>query len=150
MSGVICRWIYQEEIVDIMPTDAKILGFSNKWYKDGFKNRSMIELADNVKINILPLSYYLATKIEAVRGRGGTDWRQSHDFEDIIYLFNNCENILELITKEKNRELKDFISHWAGECLQRNNIREEIECSLPYGDEGRVDYILENLQRLQD
>lgn len=28
----ICRWTYDDEIVDIMPDDPSILGFSNRWY----------------------------------------------------------------------------------------------------------------------
>jgi len=27
----ICRWLYQGIKVDVMPTDEKVLGFSNKW-----------------------------------------------------------------------------------------------------------------------
>ena len=30
----LCRWVYSGITVDIMPTDPKILGFSNKWYKE--------------------------------------------------------------------------------------------------------------------
>ena len=30
-SGVICRWKYNGEIVDIMPDHDSILGFTNKW-----------------------------------------------------------------------------------------------------------------------
>jgi hypothetical protein len=31
---VICRWFYDDVILDVMPTDEKILGFSNRWYKE--------------------------------------------------------------------------------------------------------------------
>jgi hypothetical protein len=27
----ICRWIFNDIKVDVMPTDSEILGFSNKW-----------------------------------------------------------------------------------------------------------------------
>src|SRR5262245_61361668 len=33
----ICRWIYRSTIVDIMPIDSKILGFTNRWYEEGIK-----------------------------------------------------------------------------------------------------------------
>ena len=32
--------------------------------------------------------------------------------------------------------------------LKRTNIREEIECKLPYGEENRVDYIIETIEKL--
>lgn len=35
----ICRWIYKSLKVDVMPTDEKILGFSNKWYIVGIRNK---------------------------------------------------------------------------------------------------------------
>ena len=35
----ICRWIYKDIKVDVMPTDEDILGFSNKWYNDGIINK---------------------------------------------------------------------------------------------------------------
>lgn len=31
----ICRWLYSGVTVDIMPTDPKIIGFANQWYKSG-------------------------------------------------------------------------------------------------------------------
>jgi hypothetical protein len=34
----ICRWIYNEVKVDVMPTDYDILGFSNKWYAEGIES----------------------------------------------------------------------------------------------------------------
>ncbi|WP_156785488.1 MULTISPECIES: hypothetical protein [Cyanophyceae] len=35
LDAPLCRWLYQDLIVDIMPCDAKILGFSNRWYQAG-------------------------------------------------------------------------------------------------------------------
>jgi len=35
----ICRWIYNDIKVDVMPTDCDILGFSNRWYTDVLKTK---------------------------------------------------------------------------------------------------------------
>jgi len=35
--GVICRFKIHGLAVDIMPTDPNVIGFSNRWYPDGFK-----------------------------------------------------------------------------------------------------------------
>src|SRR5947199_3909542 len=32
-DDVICRWHYDDVILDVMPTEEKILGFGNRWYK---------------------------------------------------------------------------------------------------------------------
>ncbi len=144
-SGVICRWKYNGEIVDIMPDRDSILGFSNQWYGPGFQHRIVFELPDGFAVHILPPLYYLATKIEAIRGRGGDDLRLSHDFEDLIYVLNNRQDIVSLFDVEENKTLAEYISSWASEMLNRKNCREEIECMLPYGDYDRVDYIIEIL-----
>src|SRR5690606_32971347 len=69
--------------VDFMPTDSKILGFSNKWYKDGIRNRVEFTLPSGTKIYALSLSYFLATKLEAYFSPGVNDPRISQDLEDI-------------------------------------------------------------------
>ncbi|MDE7421636.1 MAG: hypothetical protein K2N35_15705 [Muribaculaceae bacterium] len=141
----ICRWIYKGETVDIMPDDKSILGFTNEWYKPAFTYRKKVILPDGTSISIFPALYYVATKIEAIKGRGGNDLRFSHDLEDLIYVLNNCQQIIAYFDEEQNLTLKEYISHWARHMLERQNGREEIECVLPYGDFERLDYIVEIL-----
>ena len=138
----ICRWIYKGETVDIMPDDKEILGFTNNWYKPAFKYREKVLLSDDIGIYIFPALYYIATKIEAVKGRGGDDLRFSHDFEDLIYVLNNCEHIMELFDASQDLKLKAYLSDWAKKMNMRRNGREEIECALPYGDNERLEYII--------
>jgi len=140
-----CRWIYQGEIVDVMPTDEKILGFSNRWYRPGFQNREKLTLPSGKVIHILPLTYYIATKLDAIASRGGSDYRCSHDFEDMIYVLNYCTDFHERYEHESNNQLQDFIKTRFSELLHRPNIHEEIECALPMGEEDRVDIILSKL-----
>jgi len=66
-----------------MPVETDILGFGNQWYKAGVARKIEKTLPDGVQIFVFPVEYYLATKFEALKGRGGTDLRLSHDFEDI-------------------------------------------------------------------
>ena len=40
----ICRWLYQGLKVDVMPTDTKVLGFSNDWYQIGYERRVQVEI----------------------------------------------------------------------------------------------------------
>ena len=103
-----------------------------------------------VALNSPPPLYYLATKIEAIRGRGGEDLRFSHDFEDFVYVLNNRRDIKSLIDNEKDASLLGYLSIWAKELLARSNCREEIECMLPYGDNDRTDYVVEILEHIRD
>jgi hypothetical protein len=34
----LCRWIRERTILDVVPRDENILGFSNRWYKDAVKS----------------------------------------------------------------------------------------------------------------
>lgn len=90
-SGVICRYTIHGIIVDIMPTDSTILGFSNRWYAEGFNNAVPYTLDEETVILIFSLPYFLASKWEAHKSRGG-DLRTSRDFEDMVYIFEHCKN----------------------------------------------------------
>jgi hypothetical protein len=53
----ICRWIYQGIMVDVMPTNADFLGFSNLWYAEGIENRVVKTLPNGTEIISLLLGY---------------------------------------------------------------------------------------------
>ena len=148
-SGVICRWKYNGETVDIMPDKDSILGFTNRWYSPGLPHRLKQEINAGTAIYILPPLYYLATKIEAIKGRGGEDLRFSHDFEDFIYVINNRRDIIALYDNEQDNVLKEYLSTSAADFLIRPNCHEEIECMLPYGEYDRTDYIIEILKHFR-
>ena len=93
----ICRFVYRGIKVDVMPTDSDIMGFSNKWYGEGIENKITKVLPDGTEIFVFSPEYYVAAKLEAHKNRGGDDLRQSHDFEDIIYVLDNCNDVLDYI-----------------------------------------------------
>lgn len=84
---------------------------------------------------------------QAVKGRGGNDWRSSHDFEDIIYIMNYTPDFVEQL-KMVNPELKQYYIDEFIAILARPNIKEEIECALPYGEEDRTDIIISKMEQI--
>ena len=80
----LCRWMLHGVMVDVMPTRAKVLGFSNRWYDGGLDHAITRALPDGTEISILDAPHFIATKIEAFLGRGRNDFRSSKDIEDII------------------------------------------------------------------
>lgn len=88
IEGPVCRWIIKRVIVDVMPTDPKILGFSNRWYKEGMENSVQAILPSGRNIRIFSQPYFVAAKIEAYIGRGQNDFRTSHDIEDMVTLLD--------------------------------------------------------------
>lgn len=146
----ICRWTYEDIIVDIMPVETDILGFENQWYKTGIFQKSTRTLPDGTPIYVFPVEYYLATKFEALKGRGGTDLRLSHDFEDIIFILDNTTNVVEVVSNSLDVSLKAYLSNQASILLADKNIEEAIACALPlYSEEERIAYIMEILERIR-
>lgn len=52
-----------------MPTDERILGFSNRWYKPAMENAQSVQLASNLTIRVVTAPLFLGTKLEAFKGR---------------------------------------------------------------------------------
>jgi hypothetical protein len=144
----ICRWVYREILVDVMPTDPDVLGFTNIWYEDGVTNKITKTLPDGQQIFVFPVEYYVAAKFEAHKGRGGNDLRQSHDFEDIIYIFDNCPDILENI-QNAPEDVKEYLKQECQTLQANDNLTEGIETALPYGsDEESTEIIMELIQSI--
>ncbi len=140
----ICRWVYNDIKVDIMPTDSTVLGFSNRWYVEGIKNKITKTLPNEIEIFVFRPEYYLASKFEAYKGRGGTDLRQSHDFEDIIYILDNCPNLLDNIANA-NSSVKIYLKEECQSLLGNDNLTEGIESALPYGPDSDSTEIIQDL-----
>jgi hypothetical protein len=144
VGAPICRKIYQGIIVDFMPVNPDILGFSNRWYSDGMNNKIKAVLPDSTDIYILPVEYYVATKFEALNSRGGKDIRGSHDWEDIVYIMNNCASLTDAIRQNNNQQLVEYLQKQFWLLLQNDNIREIVYTSLPYhSEEESIDLIIQ-------
>lgn len=146
----ICRWIYKDIKVDIMPTDSNVLGFSNRWYEEGIKIKVSKTLPNGTEVFVFPPEYYLATKIEAHKGRGGNDLRQSHDFEDVIFILNNCPDILVYISSS-NLNVKMYLKEECQNFLENPDITEGIETALPYGSgEESIDILMRLIREISE
>lgn len=146
----ICRWIYDGIIVDILPADSEILGFGNQWYKAGIDRKIVKVLPDGTGIFVFSIEYFLATKLEALIGRGGSDLRLSHDFEDIIYVLDNCTEIVDLISNCDNHELKNYFMAVFEKLICNTNLEESVRCALPlYADDERVEFIVDKMNTIK-
>ncbi len=140
----ICRWIYRGVKVDIMPSESEILGFSNLWYSEGIREKIPQSLPNGTRIFIFSLEYYLASKFESHKNRGGNDLRQSHDFEDIIYILDNASEVEEQIQKAHNG-VKVYLQEECRNLTRNSGLLEGLECALPYGSGSERSEIVEEL-----
>ncbi len=93
----ICRWLIDEMKVDVMPIEGTILGFTNPWYREAMDSAQEIELESGLRIRTVTAPYFIATKLEAFRGRGRGDFATSHDMEDLLTVINGREAITDEI-----------------------------------------------------
>ncbi len=94
-SEVICRWIHRDSgvLFDLMPVDAGVLGFSNRWYPYTVETAEPVELADGVSIRVASAVAFVATKLEAFADRGAGDILASHDLEDVLNIVDGREEL---------------------------------------------------------
>ena len=78
------RWYWHRLQLDLVPVDAHVLGFANRWYRPGFASAVSTELAPGVALRHLDAPHFVATKFEAFDDRGARDVYTSHDLEDIV------------------------------------------------------------------
>ncbi len=125
-SGVICRYKIQGIIVDVIPTNDPSIGFTNIWYPEGFEHAIDYYIDEGNIIKILSAPYFIATKLEAHKGRGKNDGRTSQDFEDIIYVLENREVIWEELNNS-GKSVKNYLRSEFINLLNNPNLFEWID-----------------------
>ncbi|WP_457767379.1 hypothetical protein [Cyanobium sp. ULC082] len=91
----LCRWCIEEIILDLMPTQGEILGFSNRWYPLAMDTAQLQALPSGRSIRMVSAPVFLATKLEAFHGRGQGEFLFSHDLEDLMAVVDGRESLLE-------------------------------------------------------
>jgi predicted nucleotidyltransferase len=116
------RWKLGDLIVDVMPVEEDILGFSNRWYPAALAKARPYVLPSGTEIKLVTAPYVLATKIEAFLGRGNGDYLMSHDVGDIIALVDG-RNELRTETQAEPQELRDYLHHRLASCSLTTDSR---------------------------
>jgi len=145
-TRVICRYNIQGLIVDVMPTQSKALGFSNKWYQPAFENSILYNLGDE-KIRIFSPQFFLASKLEAFLQRGKNDGRTSTDFEDIIFLLENRSTIWKELNNAETK-LSIYLKETFRNLMQNENFEEWVDCHAGFGRVSATYFIMEQLNIL--
>jgi len=100
-QGLICRWIKNDLILDLIPTNEKVLGFTNRWYTYAMQHSQESNI-DNILIHHISAPIFVATKLDAFDSRGHGDFFASHDLEDLISVIDGRDEIMEEIRNTPN------------------------------------------------
>lgn len=107
-----CRWHNGALTLDVLALSKEVLGFTNIWYKPALHHASSLTLPEGPSIRVITAPYFLATKMEAFRGRGKMDFQASHDLEDFVAVIEGRENIVNEIA-ESPRDVRDYLAQAA-------------------------------------
>jgi predicted nucleotidyltransferase len=129
----ICRWRVGEVEVDLMPTDARILGFSNRWYPVAIATARPLTLPSGTRIRLISAPAFLATKFEAYATRGNSDIMASHDFEDIINVLDGRPGI-ETEIADASSELIAYLAERFRDVLHHRDFDNTLPGLVVYDD----------------
>jgi len=145
----ICRWTINDVVLDVMPTNPEILGFSNQWYRSALATAELVSLPSGSQIRIVISPYFLATKLDAFAGRGKSDYAASHDMEDIIAVLDGRPGVVDEV-KSADAALRKYLSENFSRLIRDKYFLESLPGHLP-GDsasQARVSLVLKRLEHL--
>ena len=143
----ICRWRWEELLLDLMPTDPAILGFSNRWYPAAVATAEPCILPGGLRIRLIAPAYFIATKLEAFFGRGQGDYYGSHDLEDLVAVVDGRQSIVKELG-EAAPALRSYLQEKLGALLMDPSFGYAVAGHLP-GDPGSQARVPELMQRLR-
>jgi predicted nucleotidyltransferase len=146
----VCRWIHGDLVLDLMPTDSPILGFSNRWYRPALENAGTAEVGGH-QIRLISAPYFLATKLEAFHGRGQSDYRMSHDLEDIIAVLDGRPEIVAEV-EQAATPLTQYLSDEFSAMLSNPNFLESLPGNLlpDVVSQHRIRIVLDRIRQIAE
>jgi predicted nucleotidyltransferase len=145
-SAPVCAMKLGDLRVDFMPDDPQVLGFSNRWYGDALRTAMPYELSDDLSIRLVNPPYFLATKLEAYKGRGKGDTLSSHDIEDLLTLIDGRESLIDEV-KTAPQELRGYLAEEFSQLLQDTNFEYAVD-SQADGNAEREQILFERIETL--
>jgi hypothetical protein len=147
-NAPVCRWVNEDLILDLMPTDPSILGFSNRWYRPALEHAETIRV-EQYEIRVITAPYFLATKLEAFHGRGRNDYRSSHDLEDILTVIDGRAEITKEVSAVEP-ELRQYLRNEFQSLLESRNFLEALPGHLlpDAASQQRAGLVIERIRQL--
>jgi hypothetical protein len=147
----ICRWRAGRIILDVMPTDPKVLGFGNVWFARAFGAAREFDLPSGSKLRLLPATYFLATKLEAFDHRGGGDFLLSPDMADMVAVLDGRPEIVDEVSAAEP-ELKAYLANYFRKLLKSHSFVEALpgHLSPDSANQARAGIILKRLEKMSD
>jgi len=147
---VICRWRHPNGkiILDVMPTDEGILGFTNRWYLPAIHHAWSVEIED-LTLRIISAPFFLGTKVAAFTSpsrKHSGDFMASHDLEDLIMILDGRPEIVEEV-RQAPEDLRLYLADAFAAWLDLDEFLDNLAGLLApdAGSQARVPVILDRM-----
>jgi hypothetical protein len=143
----LCRWLIEDLVADVMPALERVLGFTNRWYRQATRQSEERDLPGGVRIRAVTAPLFVATKIEAFRSRGRGDFVASHDLEDIIAVVDGRPALADEV-KRAPAQIRRFLASTIGRWLEDPDFVAAVPGHLPadVASQARAPVVLERLR----
>jgi len=143
------RWVDHGILLDVMPTDERILGFGNIWYESAVRTAAPYDLQSGATIRLIDPVHFLATKLEAFAGRGGKDFVTSHDLEDVVCVLDGRPGLEDEIA-DSAMAIRDYVCNCLRAFMDDPLFLEALPGHLPgdAGSQARLPVLIARLGRL--
>ncbi len=147
-GGVICRYRKDDLVLDVMPQHPAMLGFTNRWYPEAVASAADYALDAHVRVRVVTAPVFVATKIEAFRGRG-SDFLTSEDVEDIVAVVEGrpsfCAEV-ETATVAVRQCLADTFASWLGNAEYADALAGHLPGDA--GSQGRIEDVIARMRQV--
>lgn len=145
----ICRFRKGTILIDLLPTDPRVLGFGNRWYSLAVATATRLQLPSGRELQQASAPSFLATKIVAFRDRGGGDYLASRDFEDIVAVVDGRPELLAEL-RAAPEELRAWVRSELADMANERGFLDSLPGLVPgYGDAiGRVEVVFARFRSL--
>lgn len=121
----ICRWTFEGIVVDVLPIHRSVLGWESKWFREALASARPVRAGDRT-VRVVAAPYFVALKLEAFEDRGRSDMILSHDFEDVICLFDGRPEITDEI-RAAPADLQRYLSEHFARYLVARDFEAAVE-----------------------
>lgn len=145
----ICRWLSGALTLDLMPSQPGVLSFHNRWYPLAVSTANPMMLPSGRSMKLIAAPVFVATKLEAFKGRGNGDFLVSHDLEDIVTVVDGRPALTDEL-RGAPEELRAYIATEISSLLGTPQFLDALPGHLP-GDsasQSRVPLVINMLEAL--
>jgi hypothetical protein len=145
----ICRWIGAGTTLDLMPSEPGVLSFHNRWYPLAVDTARPFRLPSGRAIALIAAPVFIATKLEAFRGRGGGDFLVSHDLEDIVTVVDGRPSLADEVHAAR-ADLREYLGQQFRELTASTEFLDALAGHLPRdpASQARLPELIRRLRML--